>query len=442
MSEAATEEITTTSAAFKAAVEGALKVQREEFKTEMATALAARETGPVRQPVATGGDNRTDEDPKRAEMREHARGIIVREGWESDAVRHYATDRSVPESQRTVRNVETDHFIAEWFRAIHHQDFQRQARAAEFFNVRVDGNLQTGVGNLGGDLLPQPFSDQVYVQQQLNEVMAPLCTRFTHDHGRMTIPKELRTDLLDAVGKAETSDTGAGGGTDTPLPVLGSAKFGQLVLDTKKGDVTILVSDEMLEQPPYQIVTNLAAQAGRAHARRSDDQIVVLGDGTGTNHTDSLTNNSDVNSATVGTAFDAAKVLDMWGLPIAGHRANGIYLADAAALRVLNKVLGPDGRVIFTPADAALSALVAQGQGVAGIGTMVGRPVFEVNSTAGLLLFGDPRAIAVLDDGKGMRSKVEVIPLMDTTAFRWQQSRDSGLLEGTAWARTSVAIAI
>ena len=438
----------------------AFMTERDEKQREAnkdATAVAIKEAiaaldinKPARSPVQLGGsdDTRTEEaeDSRRDEMRDVARGIIQTEGWERKAAVHYKMSPNIPEAARELRNPVDDYYMAEWLIGVYEGNTARAMQGAEYLHrrhgLRVDGNLQTGIGALGGDLVPEPFADLVYVQIQLLEVMAPLCMRFTSERGNLTVPKELVTNLIVSTQVAQTTDTGAGGGTDTPAPTLADPKFAKLKLQTHKAKASVLINDELVEQSPFDVVTLVTNQAGKAIALASDDQIVTLGDGIGENHTDSLTTNADIDATTVGTLFDSIKVRAMWGIPISGHKANGIWVTDNAGLGVLNLLEDAGGKVIFTPADQALSVLIGQGQGVTGIGTMLSRPVYEVRNAGGRLFFGDPGAIGVLDDGRGLKVKIEPIPLMDTRAYSWSRQRDSRLLEGTAWARTSVAIAI
>ncbi len=455
MSAAATPEtITTTEPELTAMVKGIIDEERkvgvEAAEKVARDVLAAAGLGRATHgPVATGGDETREQeaDPQLDQMRAESSRIIVSERWERQARLSYDIDPNIPEASRKLRNVEDDHWIAQWARGKWFKDLAQEGRALDFLSrkyggQRVDGNLQTVDGALGGDLVPDAFSDLVYIQEQNSEVLAPLTTRFVHQFGNLEVPRELLGSLMTAPGVAETTDSDPPG-TNVPTPIVEDVKFGPILFRVKKGKAQVKVSDELLTMTPYSLVTILAAQAGKALGIRSDNQIIVLGDGTGTNHTDSLTNSSEVDATTVGTTFTAAKILDMWGIPKAGHRRNGIWLADIEALRVLNKILDTaGGKVIFTPADAALSQLIGQGQGVTGIGVMLGRPVYEVEDTGGLLFFGDPRAIGVLDDTTGITSKVETIPMMDQQAFSWSRKRDSNILEGTGWARTTVPIAI
>lgn len=360
------------------------------------------------------------------------------EGWERKAEFHYKTCRQIPEAARALRNTEDDWHIKEWALGQMTGNPGRSLRAAEFLMrkyARVSGNL-ANIATLGLELVPEPLSDLVWVQRQLSQVMQPLCTNFTSSNGNIRVPKELV--VADATKVAQTTDA------IVPVPsiTLAAATFARLRLDVKKGKVLLAINDELLDQNAFDVVTLISGQAGRALGRLSDTQIVVDGDGVGENHTDSLLENADVIETTAGALFTDVKVRKMWADPIAGHRANGIWVTDVAGLVVLNQLEDSGGKVVFTPADAALSVLVGQGQGVTGIGTMLSRPVYEVVDANGRLFFGDPEAIGVLSDGKGIRSKIEPIPGLDTAFFQWTEQQDSRLLEGTAWTRTDAAIAL
>ena len=449
MSAGATEEIITTPAALQEIVEGALETQRTEFKEEMKTTLEALEAGKAaRGPVQAGDETRAeDADPELEKMRAAAAPEMSRvtgnmtEGWERKAALAYKHDPRIATAAREMRNTEDDWWIKEWAVGQMSGNPGRSLRAAEFLmrkhgGQRVDGNL-ANLATLGLELVPEPLSDLVFVQKQLSQVMAPLATPFTSASGNIRIPKELVGNLAQATKVAQTTDAIV----PVPAQVLTAVEFARLRMDVKKGKVLLAINDELLDQNAYDVVTLIAGQAGKALGRLSDDQIVVDGDNIGENHTDSLTETADA-IETAGALFTDVKVRKMWADPLAGYRANGIWVTDVAGLVVLNTLEDSGGKVIFTPADAALSVLVGQGQGVAGIGTMLSRPVYEVNNAGGRLFFGDPETIAVLHDGKGIQSKIQPIPGLDTSFFQWTEQEDSLILEGTAWARTDAAIAL
>jgi HK97 family phage major capsid protein len=430
------------------AVEEAKKAARDAA-TEITTAIA-EQVRKVKAPIDTSGSELTGNDDPARGITDAERVQVTRQclGWESAAKRHYAYDVNVPEATRKMRCVQDDHYIAQWARGVAKADPALRAGSIDWLErkygrdvdgVRVSGNLTTTIADLGGDWIPTPFSNIVFVIQQLAEVLAPRCMQLVHPEGRVAVPRELT--VMVASGVDETTDTSPPG-TDVPAVPLAAATFDNVPMLVHKGKVVIKISREMLDMTPYALVTLLTTQAGTALGLYSDNQIAVDGDGLGTNYSNSLINDSNIDATIVGTSFTHDKIKALWNKLVSPYKGQAVWVTDAAGIGVLNELEDTEGRSVFQIGTDP-TAVLTGGQGAPGIGTMLTRPLLEVNDIGGHLVFVVLGRQAVLEDGKGITSVVadQQFALQEQVGYLWSQRRDFEVITPAAAARTSVPIA-
>lgn len=425
------------------------KVAAREAAVEMTSAIA-EQVRKVKAPIDTSGAELTgNTDPARG-ITDIERVQVTRQclGWESGAKRHYMYDVNVPNAVRKMRCVEDDHYIAQWLRGVAKGDPALRAGSIDWIErkygrdvdgVRVSGNLTTTIADLGGDWIPTPFSNMVFVIQQLSEVLAPRCMQLVHREGRVSVPRELTAMV--ATGVDETTDTSPPG-TDVPAVPLAAATFDNVPMIVHKGKVVIKISREMLDMTPFALVTLLSTQAGTALGLYSDAQIAVDGDGTGTNYSNSLINDSNIDATIVGTTFTATKIKQLWNKVVSPYKSQAVWVTDADGIGVLNELEDTEGRSVFQIGTDP-TAVLTGGQGAPGIGTMLTRPLLEVNDIGGHLVFVVLGRQAVLEDGKGITSVVadQQFALQEQVGYLWSQRRDFEVITPAAAARTSVPIA-
>ncbi len=345
--------------------------------------------------------------------------------------------RSLPDWEREVRTPESDYDIAQYFKAQVARDSAGMRTICEKYNSREGESdweraaLAEGADPTGGFLVPTPMSTVIIAKRSQIEVIGPRAAQYSSANQVLEVPTE--AVLMTALGFAEAA-------TITEQ----SATFGQVVFTKKKSAAATRSSRELLDDNPFNLVSLISDQAARAFAVYNDAQDAVDGDGTGTNQTDALDDNSSIGviDATVGTLVYNDISAIFYGL-LSQYRAFASWIMDNTIIKICAELLDTNGRPIFVGANEAATPLTG-GQGAPGVGTILGRPVLESTgmpnvgaAPAGVIIFGDLSRYGVLNDGAiRVESSDQVAFLEDQIVWKFVQRRDGAVLQAEAFKKS------
>lgn len=337
--------------------------------------------------------------------------------------------RTLPTAEREFRKPETDHWIAEWLRGMATKDHARFGRANdELFALEradtLEGTTTAGSGlsgGTGGALIPLPFSTLIVRARDKKAKIRQLAQRYTSDSLTLRVPVE-------TVATAAMASEGA-------VAAAGEPTFSAILFHKKKMQANFEASDEMLADSAFNLVSLYSERAGSAFAALEDVQLCTS-NGTAPNITSSLGSAaiSDVSEAVAGTLGYADVVKLFYALP-EQYQGDAVFFADSTVLEILSKIRTSGGMPILGSQLGPANVLGDAGmRGV--VGTLFGRPVFNVPVTAGGLFVGDPSFLGILDGG-GITVKTTDAALWsaDSTAFRFTTRFDGAVMLADAFRK-------
>jgi HK97 family phage major capsid protein len=348
--------------------------------------------------------------------------------------RHQPTDplyRSLHLKQphmKEVRTPELDHWNSFWLRAYLVKDIvnMRMAAAkgceaagipprASTLGGALDASDPTAIASgTGGHLLPQPFSNLVQIAREASAVIAPLCQNFT------TEGLTLRVPTCGAV-TADTVAEGASGAQGEPT-------FASEMLILHKIGVRMIASEEMLQDTAFNLMSIYGERAGRAIGAAEDTQICTT-DGVAPNLTEAIAGgNVDEATTTVLIYEDLNTLFFALGKD---YQPRSTFLAGTVVCTLLSNMLDTNGAPILrVPAAAPTPVTDAMPQA---IGTVIGRPVYHVPLTAGILLLGDLNGYGfVRRPGIFASMSTEVGFATDTIQFKFYERVDGRIIDDVA----------
>lgn len=373
------------------------------------TALRDAGAGQVRQPAAQPNEERPYGSAARATAAAAA-------DWRY---------RGLPEGERALRDPDTDHEIACYFRAMVAHDRPEQSRALEALmggeTARTEHGraaLAIGAAATGGNIVPTPMANIIVEKRQQMEVIGPRSRRFTSPNQSIDVPttNAVMTAAIFAEAAAITE-------TDPT--------FGQVTLSKKKVATATRSSRELLDFTPFDLVGQIGDLAAKAIAL-----AYGTNDADGAGFTDSIFNSAA--TTVVDAAVGALATADMralyYGLP-QQYRAGAVWLFHADAVKLAGSLL-EDGRQWFEAQGATPSGL-GGGQGVAG--SILGHEVLEEAGIPGLasaeIAFANLQYFGVLDDGSlRVEASDQAAFLADQVIWKFVGFRDGAVLQGEAFA--------
>lgn len=299
--------------------------------------------------------------------------------------------------------------------------------------TEIDRQLSTAATE-GGELVPQPLSDMIVVKRDKRERIAPNSMRVASTSQTLRIPVE---NVVGAVnGIAENAAI-------TPT----DSSFAEVTLTKKKAGRTQKTSWELTQDmsAAFSLQTILSNQAARKLAVYMDAQSAADGDGTGTNHTDALEENSSITEVTasgVVTDLDAIQSV-FYALP-SEYRASGdaVWMVNATQMERIGKLTEggtADNRPLFNLGET-LPLPVSDVDNAQG--TVLGKPILEVPFATNIMMFGSLReGFAVLMDG-GIRvdssTEAGAVFEADQVIWRFLERRDSAVVLAEAFKKSQV----
>jgi HK97 family phage major capsid protein len=249
--------------------------------------------------------------------------------------------------------------------------------------------LQVGTDSEGGYTVPDAFERQIIESMREFGVIGSLATRIvTADNGQVTIPT-VATNAT-ATWTAEEAAYTQSEGT-----------FGQVVLNAYKVGVISQISDELITDSAFDLLSWLARDHGEALGLKTGEAYAV-GASNATDKPRGLVNRATTGvTSAVNTGFTADELIDLQHSVTAPYRANAAWLMNDATVKIVRKFQDQDDQYIWQPGLQAGSP-----------DTLLGRPVLTdpsidtVAATKKVIVFGDIEKAYVVRDVEGITVKV------------------------------------
>jgi len=299
--------------------------------------------------------------------------------------------RGMPPAVRAIRNPKTDGLMAEWVRGVRFRDHERARRAErELYEALGERALLVGVGvpldGSGGPLIPLPLANLIILARDRVSKIRPRAQRFTSAATQIRIPtSSVVTTAMVAEGASATPN-------DPTVTVTTLAK--------KKMQSRFQVSDEMLADSAFNLVSFYSERAGSAMGQYEDQQFSTLGDGTGANITESLAS-ATIAAWTLGLAatLTLEDIIGIYFTLPEQYLTGAYFMGNGQMMQFLTQVLDGNGRPIFTPGLGVPMPVGDENRAPGGVGTVFGRPVVSIPLANGHLIFGSLEHYGVLDGG-------------------------------------------
>lgn len=354
-----------------------------------------------------------------------------------------ATDalyRRLPEDVKKIRTPDTDHWSWYWMKGLRHKNWGAMRLAEDelckigqgYSRVEIreleraalaEGTPDATSGIGGGTaapLIPLPLANLIIRARDAAGRLRAIVTPFSTDAQTLRVPTS-------GVATAAMVSEGAGGSDNEPTP-------GSALLAPKKMQSKMVVSDETLEDSPFNVVGYLAERAGSAMGALEDVQMATS-NGTPPNFTGSFDANTSIahlTEATPGTLTYADLVELFFLLPTQYHTAFTYWFAGSAMLILLSQMVDAvAGRPIFAPLTEGVNVVTDM---PGNIGIMLGRPVLQVPVAGDNLYIGDLRHYGLCDKGGIRAAASEHITFnTDQVTFKFTQRVDGTVLLAEAF---------
>lgn len=320
----------------------------------------------------------------------------------------------LPEEERRLRTADGDFWSVQWLRAFRDKDFagrvQADAKLAMIYPdlYRADTLIGTASGSggfsggTGGVLLPRPLEELVAIAISKIAKMARWATTYTMTAKEHNIPT---AGAATAYMQAEATSPLTGGEPAlAQVPLIAHEMIGKLVL-----------GKTFLEDEATNVIPVFVRLMGDAMAELEDAQFLRTGNGSAPNVT-----------KLAGTAFaettsgilDASSVFRMYRTLPQRYRENAIWLAAPDVLGFLSGVRDGMGRPFWNslldPPHYIGDEMVQQASLQGAVGFLMGKPVHEVDLTAGDIYFGDVRRNYAIGRRRGITVETSDQFLFDT----------------------------
>lgn len=283
---------------------------------------------------------------------------------------------------RKFRTADLDHWYQHWFRGAVNRDrvavlvaqnkIEQILGRATTLEGALDASDPTAIlSGTGGHLLPQGLSDVVQIARDLEAVLPSLVAIKEMTGPTLRIPTQ----------GAVTAAMAAEGATASQ----GESTYATELLKAQKMSATMKVSVEMLADSPSNFVSDVAQRAGAAMGALEDVQICTT-NGTAPNISEAIAG-GNVNEATSTVLIYEDLVTLIFALT-KPYRRNAVFLGGTVVCTLLSKLMdGNDRPILSFPTQQPNVITDTPGA----IGSIFGKPVFEVPLAAGTLIFGDVR---------------------------------------------------
>lgn len=338
--------------------------------------------------------------------------------------------RMLPAAEREWRKPETDHYIAEWIRGMAFKDRQRVlladdhlariagGRAVDRAEGREESRADTLEGTTtavsglsqgtGGALIPLPFAGLIIRALNKSAKLRARATVYTSDALTLRVSRRGVASVANALEGA--------------VAAQGEPTFDSKLLTKKKTQANMEASYEMLEDSAFNLVSLYSEAAGEAFGEH-EDLFICTSPGTGADQTESfasatITAVAEAVSGTCGLN-DLSKIF--FDLP-QQYRDRAVWMTNSTILGLLSVIRPSGGMPLLVPQSGPATVVTDDG-GAGVVGFIFGKPVIDVPTETGQIVFGDPRGIGILDGG-GIRTRTYDIPAADSIGFRFTRRWD------------------
>jgi len=336
------------------------------------------------------------------------------------------TDRiygRMPEEIRQIRTPETDHWMAEELRGIAYGDrariFQAKAKLDGLFRATTTEGIAAASGaystGTGGTLISRPVEALVLIARDKVSKMPRFASGFTMTKQTHTIP----------TAAAMTSYMTAEGGTTTQ----GEPTYAAVQLTARKGAARGKVTTEELEDADVNLVTIMTTRAGMSLGALQEAEFWRTGSGTAP-HVSAFAAGTAYAETTAGT-LDYASVIGMYFTCPQVYRTGAAWYAEASVLQALAGVRDGMGRGFYQGLTERPGAITDD---AGAVGTLMGKPVYEVDATAGTIHFGDMGALYIVGQRKGITARMSEHAnfAAGLVEFIWEQRFDGQNVDTSA----------
>jgi len=332
--------------------------------------------------------------------------------------------RRMSERERELRNPDSDHWMAEWIRAHFLRDrtrmFQAAVKLEEMFGrattteglAAASGAFSTGTG---ASLIPRPLEQVVLIARDRVAKMRRFATNFTMTAQTHNVPTAA------AMTAYMTTETSTG--------TQGEPTISNVQLTARKATVKAIVTEEALADAAINVVNLYATRGGGALGVLEDNQFFKDGNGTAPNVSAFLA--ATAFSETTSGTLSYTDLLTMYFNVGQQYRDRASWLVADDVLILMSALKDGNGRPFYQslmdPPKALTDDPGAQG-------TILGKPVYSVPSTAGTIFFGDPAAAYIVGTRQGIQSAVSEHIGFDagTVMFRMTERFDGINLDTSA----------
>jgi HK97 family phage major capsid protein len=395
------------------AVENLLKRQREERDAQMASAI----------------DKLSEIDLSRVPEIYHnpreSKGTAMARG----PVDHLYTRLS--EAEQQWRNPDSDHWCVDWLRGNLAKDYGRMLNASKKLEgiygravmtegfAGAGGAVSTGTG---GELVPRPLEQVIYIARDKLAKMRRFATIYpmtAQQHNIPTAGSMTAAVVSEATGAAQSEPDVA-----------------QVALEAMVFGVQARVTRELLADAPAMTVMNvISTRAGSGLASLEDAEFFKEGTGTRP-HVTKLSGTGY--ALTTATALAFTDMLGIYHTLGQQYRDNAVWFISSSVLQLLSNVRDGNGRQFY---EGLVDRPGPITDDAGAIGTILRKPVYEVDLTSGDIWFGDPSQYAI-----GQRQGIEMDVSYEAQFLRRQvcimvTERVAGNNTDTSAAQYTTAIA-
>jgi HK97 family phage major capsid protein len=262
----------------------------------------------------------------------------------------------------------------------------------------ADGATSTGTG---GKLIPRPLEAVVMIERDRVAKMRRWATIYQMTAQQHTIPTAAS---MTAYMAAEDSTS-----------TTGEPTFDHVSLVAKKGRCLAVATQEVLNDAAVNLVNLFAVRAGAALGVLEDTQFFEVG-GTGANDITADISGNEGHSMGISTTLQYADVIGMYFAVPQQYRDGARWLAASNVLQGISGLVS-NGMPFYQGMQERPLPTTDDPQAV---GTLLGKPVYEVPFPSGELFFGDVSAAYAVGSRQGIIASASEHFYFDVDGVIWK----------------------
>lgn len=304
-------------------------------------------------------------------------------------------------------------------------DEEREHRALDLYLRKGDVSelraLEVGTATEGGNLVPEDFKKKLIMGLEEQNIMRGLATTISADNVQVVIP------TVSSHGSAAwTAEEGAFTESDEV--------FGQILIDVHKATTLIKVSEELLHDSAFNLVSYLNTEFQR-RLGALEESAFVNGDGASKPYGVFNEIATGVTAAS-NSAITTDEVMDLYYSLGTQYRGKASFVMNDSTEKVIRKLKDSNGQYIWSPGITA-------GQP----NTLFGRPVRTagdvpaIASTANVIGFGDYKYYYIADNSQiAMQRLNELYSVNGQVGFRIYKRTGGRIILAEAFKALTMAV--